>query len=143
MPLTPEQLDNWFTYHAPTPETGPKYLAIREAEIASARPIVAILNGSTIIATHDEVNAACRAFAEAIDANVPDSADKSAAIRCVRLARNAANEAIVTMNHERREAGHVAWERPSRTVVTLCREAESELRRARWQANSAIACGGK
>mgnify|MGYP000606060623 CR=1 FL=1 len=29
------------------------------------------------------------------------------------------------------------------TVTVLAREAESEMRRARWQANSAIACGGK
>jgi len=26
--MTPEQLDNWFSYHAPTEETAPKYRAI-------------------------------------------------------------------------------------------------------------------
>ena len=121
-----EQLDNWFTYHPATDETEPRYAAIREAEIVASGAIDAIRHGG---ATHDDVNAGCRAFVVAIDTNAPDSADKAAAVRCVRLAWNAANEAIVTINHELREVA--------------CREAESELRRARWQANSAIACGGQ
>ena len=131
--MTPEQLDNWFTYHPPTEETKPKYAAIRAAEAVASQCSVALLNGGTL-ATHDEVNARFRSFAEAIDANCPDSADKSAAIRCVRLARNALNEAIVVAS----KLGADEF-----TVLALAREAESELRRARWQASSAIACGGK
>lgn len=133
MPLTPDQRDNWFTYHAPTPETAPKYTAIRDAEECAASCMTALLNGGGA-ATHDVVNARCRAFAETIDALAPDSADKSAAIRCVRLARNAMNEALVVASKFGPEDA---------LVIILVREAASELRRARWQANSAIACGGR
>jgi hypothetical protein len=65
--VTPDQLDNWFTYHSPTPEQLPEYLAIREAG---------------------------KAFAEAIVANAPDCADTTAAVRKVREATMTANQAI-------------------------------------------------
>lgn len=129
--MTPEQREAWFTYHAPTEETAPKYAAIREAEIDCGSCISAILNGGAL-AAHEHVNARCRDFAEVIDACAPNSADKSAAIRCVRLARNAMNEAIVKAGQ--RGTGN--------EVIELCRHAERELRAARWQANSAIACNG-
>ena len=54
-------------------------------------------------------------------------ADKTAAIRCIRLARNAANEGVT--------AGGGARAR-------LFALAATELQKARWQACSAIACGG-
>lgn len=145
--ISKEQLNKWFTHHPPTPETAPKYAAIREAESVAARPLVAILNGGTL-ATYDAVNTSCRAFVEAVDANAPGGDDKAAAIRCVRLARNAANEALAL--HATENAGHPLagarppesdWQQPSYNVIMLVREAEAELRRARWQANSAIACG--
>ena len=130
--MTPEQLDRWFTYHAPTKETAPKYDAIRAAEIDAKSCITAILNGGAL-GTYEHVNARCRDFAEVIDANAPDSADKSAAIRCIRLARNAMNEAVKLTT----DRG------PGAVVIELCQQAGRELRAARWQANSAIACGGK
>jgi len=67
MPITQDNLDNWFTYHSPTPEQLPKYLAIREAG---------------------------KSFAEAIVANTPSSADQTAAIRKVREAVMTANQSI-------------------------------------------------
>ena len=67
MKIAQEQLDNWFTYHSPTPDQLPKYLAIREAG---------------------------KVFAETIVANVPDSADCTAAIRKIREAVFTANAAI-------------------------------------------------
>lgn len=67
MIITEEQLLNWFTYHSPTPEQLPKYLAIREA---------------------------AKTFAEVIVANSPDCADTTAAVRKVREATMTANQAI-------------------------------------------------
>lgn len=64
---TNDNLQKWFTYHKPTEEDIPKYLAIREAALA---------------------------FARVIDANCPFSADKTAAIRKVREAVMTANAAI-------------------------------------------------
>lgn len=135
MPSSQEQLDNWFTYHPPTGDQASIYAEIRAAEAQAAQVIVVILNdGDSALANHDNVNAGCRHFAEQIDIFCPDSADKSAAIRCVRLARNALNDALVLKNRA---------ESVTADVVALCRGAEEQLRAARWQANSAIACGGK
>jgi len=132
------QLDNWFTYHPPTAETEPKYAAIRAAEgevyVRVTQTVYEV--GPDIKQVYDEINRVTRRFAEVIDANAPDSADKTAAIRCVRLARNLLNEWVT------QRAKPVAG-RDHNDVQALYVAAEMELRRARWQANSAIACGGK
>lgn len=133
MPMTPEQIDNWFTDHPPTDETAPKYAAIREAESTCHEVLITELEGPVRGASHDAINAACKAFAVAIDERAPDCADKSAAIRCVRVARNAANEAVAVML----ASGGSGFD------VEIERQARDNLRAARWQANSAIACGGK
>lgn len=65
--ISQAQLDNWFTYHSPSSDQLPKYQAIREAG---------------------------RILAEAIVANAPDSADRTAAVRKVREAVMTANQAI-------------------------------------------------
>lgn len=138
--MTPEQADNWFTYHAPTPETAPKYALIRDAE-GAAHVLFAELRGRAYPLSNpdtepltggdcERVNATLRALAEVIDANAPDSADKTAAIRCVRLARNGANEFIMA------NAGGYPLHVDSLTL------ASAELQKARWQANGAIACNG-
>jgi hypothetical protein len=67
MAITEEQLKNWFTYHSPTPDQLPKYLAIRDAGAALAKAIVD---------------------------NSPSSADQTAAIRKVREAVMTANASI-------------------------------------------------
>ncbi|MGC2325463.1 MAG: hypothetical protein WA604_02030 [Candidatus Sulfotelmatobacter sp.] len=67
MKITQEQLDNWFTYHSPTAEQLPKYLAIREAG---------------------------KKFAEALVENCPEGADTTAAVRKVREAVMTANQSI-------------------------------------------------
>lgn len=126
--LTTEQLDNWFTYHPPTDETRPKYAAILDAQRAAALAFHNAPGKADRSAAFFDVNATTRFFVEVIDANAPDSADKTAAIRCVRLARNAINEALVSFDTEHRLLFDVAI---------------AELLKARWQANSAIACGGR
>lgn len=67
MPISPDDLQNWFTYHSPTPEQLPKYQAIRDAGLALATAIVD---------------------------NSPASADQTAAIRKVREACMTANAGI-------------------------------------------------
>lgn len=67
MAITGVQLENWFTYHSPTPEQLPQFQAIREAAHHLAIVIVE---------------------------NSPASADQTAAIRLVREACMTANAAI-------------------------------------------------
>lgn len=62
-----QDLDNWFTYHAPTQEDVDKYLRIRSNALA---------------------------FAKAIQEECPDGPDKSVAIRTVREAVMWANASI-------------------------------------------------
>lgn len=126
--MTPDQLDNWFRYHPPTDETKPKYMAIRAAEHGAAQDINDAVGNFAGAEAFNRINATCKAFAVVIDTEAPDSADKSAAIRCVRLARNAANEAVIAEAEHRNDC------------LVICAQ---ELTKARWQANSAIACGGK
>lgn len=65
--ISQEQLDNWFTYHSPTPDQLPKYVEIRDAG---------------------------RLLAEVIVKNTPESADQSFAIRLLREAVMTANASI-------------------------------------------------
>jgi hypothetical protein len=65
--ITKETLENWFTYHSPTPEQLPKYQAIREAGLTLAQTIVD---------------------------NTPPSADQTASIRKIREAVMTANASI-------------------------------------------------
>jgi hypothetical protein len=128
--MTSDQLDHWFTYHATTEETAPKYAAIGRAQLDADFAVstcCAADNTEPAHVNHENVNAVMRAFAVAVDTIAPDCADKTAAIRCIRLARNAANEAIVM----------------PKGAPRLIAIAHTELQKARWQANSAIACGGK
>ena len=135
--MTPEQLDNWFSYHPPTDETAPKYAAIRVAEQNVILDVTQTsYEGVEVAVLHGRINAACKRFAMVIDSLAPDSADKTAAIRCVRLARNLFNEWAAETS---KAPVHRAWSDPR----SLFLAAEIELCKARMQANSAIACGGK
>lgn len=67
MAITPDQLDNWFTYHSPEPDQIEKYLRIREAG---------------------------KYFAQIILDCTPSSADQTAAIRKVREAVMTANQGL-------------------------------------------------
>lgn len=174
MPMTQSQLDNWFTYHAPTTNeqeaealydtwrdqpgwvpwvaggnsdmqdlartrsfgraTGPKYEAIRKAEHACWVSIQqGIYENLGLPQLYTLINEECKMFAVTIDNLAPDSADKAAAIRCVRLARNAFNECVTVPTNQDGKRDHLPW---------LFTVAQVELVKARWQANSAIACGG-
>lgn len=65
--MTDEQLDNWFSYHAPTPEQ---------------------------LASYDVIRKTAKVFAKLINTECPESADKTAAIRKLRECVMTANAAI-------------------------------------------------
>ena len=175
--MTQEQLDNWFTYHAPVDDeqlaevaynswrdqpgwvpwvvggnsdkqdqarretrghgTAPKYAAIRAAENNVILDVTATsYEGVTVVVLHDRINAACKHFAQVINSLAPDSDDKKAAIRCVRLARNLFNEWAAESSKPTSERH---WTDPRSLFVA----AELELCKARMQANSAVALDGK
>jgi len=121
-----------FAYIPPTDTTRPKHAAIDAAHRACSDAFRPILTGSGESAAHydaqvapREIGAAAKAFFDAIQAEAPASADRSAAERCVRLARMHANEAIRS---------------PSPTgAADSTRRAFDALADARLQANAAIA----
>ncbi|HLD90215.1 MAG TPA: hypothetical protein VI911_04245 [Patescibacteria group bacterium] len=131
-------LDLWFTYHPPTQEQAPHYAAIRLAECNAADLcgwLARCIAGHDSIDSanpYDRVNSHCRAFAEVIVEYTPPVADQTAAIRCIRLARNALNEAISLL------ASPAMPE--AADLERLNGIARDQLRMARWWASSAIAC---
>lgn len=131
--MTPKQLDNWFTFHAPTAETRPRYAAVRAAEKACHELGMSLTMAEYTADTSDyaRINATLRAFAEVIDVNAPDGDDKDAAIRCVRLARNCFNEQVASCL-----LGFPV-------ILNMVSEGARQVALARFLANSAIACGGK
>lgn len=143
MPLTAAALDVMFTYHAPTEVTGPKYAAITQFEYECRDLFMHSV-------THNDINSKLRQFTELVDELAPDSADKTAAIRCIRIARNAANEALMlagkldspTMPLDVYGSRAIATSQ-ERAISLAATTARQQLLMARWQANSAIALDGK
>ena len=130
--MTEEQQAAWFTYHAPNEETAPKYAAIRQREMNTYNSILqGRYENLAPPSMHSLINHETQRFAILIRDLCPDCSDRAAAIAHVRLARHAFNEWIV-------EEG-----KPVLTVSRdLLRMASDELLKARWKANSAIACNG-
>lgn len=64
---TQRELDNWFMYHPPTTEQ---------------------------LASYEKIRAAAKKYAEVVNCCVPDSADKTVAIRKIRESVMAANLAV-------------------------------------------------
>lgn len=65
--ITQKDIDNWFTYHAPTPEQ---------------------------LVAYNDIRTAAKIYAETVNKHVPDSADKTVAIRKIRESVMAANLAV-------------------------------------------------
>lgn len=124
-----------FVYIPPNEVTAPKYAAIRWAEASCRKRVEAMVGGGDWLgdhaghydasAAHIEIGDACRNLWAVIVEQAPASADRAAAERCVRLARMAANEAIVSPDD----------------ASDLRRQFLDNLRAARWQACAAIALG--
>ena len=123
--------ERWFKYHKPNYRTIPLYEQIRTAERECYLAINGVVTkrriggGRPQTEQFDKINAACRAFAEAIDRLAPECADKTAAIRCVRHAKMLANEAIANWPVD--TGAGASW--------------AAAIRDARLWANAAIAIG--
>jgi len=137
---TPELLAHWFTFVPPsTPEEAAKHVAIRDAETVCAEAVANAITAGDFPA----VTAATFAFATVINEQCPESADKTAAIRCVRIARMAANEAVL----QSRKIATAKTERQAGDLATLANQcgglALQHLTLARYQASASIALGGR
>lgn len=114
-----------FTYVAPNDDTAPRHKRIRDAEAACT---TAVLNNICRIDLpaadrFPGISAACKRFHDELVAVCPPSADLSASLRCVRLARMAANEAVAVKDQFDR-------------CVQIAAE---QLLFARWQACASVA----
>jgi hypothetical protein len=65
--ISQSDINRWFTYHAPTPEQ---------------------------LVAYNDIRQAAKIYAETVNKHVPDSADKTAAIRKIRESVMAANLAV-------------------------------------------------
>ena len=65
--IAQETINNWFMYHAPTPEQ---------------------------LVAYNDIRQAAKIYAETVNKHVPDSADKTAAMRTIRNSVMQANLAI-------------------------------------------------
>ena len=127
--MTNAQIDNWFAAMTADTEAA---RAIRD----SANQVIDTMtwawgdDGAKHPEVVDKIGQACKHLALVIDEHAPDSADKIAAIRCVRIAAACAFDAL--------------WLVQDGTPDPYVEEqARANARAARWQANSAIACNGK
>lgn len=114
-----------FRYIPPDSTTAPIYEELRTAESTAQLDISGawekVANGSAAFVVYQDINDATKKFHEAIRLLAPPSADTSAALRCVRLARMLANEAVKQSWHH---------------GIVL---ASTELTKARMQASAAVA----
>lgn len=137
--FSPPDSDDW-TYHAPTDETAPRYAAIDQAAQVCGQQMLQVLatpDRCAAASAFATITEAGRAFALVIGECAPDSADKSAAMRSLRLARMRANRAVLLC----RRAGSAD---PALVAATMQAYAASVLdliEEASMQANAAIAIG--
>jgi hypothetical protein len=159
MPLTSVQLDAWFTNAPPTEAQRVKHAAIDEVykrvEATIAKQLVNLGKGPRhrLFEVEDHIRdealeAISRAFrelAEVIDTHAPDSADKTAAFRCLRLSRSATNDLLVGTHAmallERAGLSTDAAPITEKWALQLIDIVFVELAKARWQAVDAIAAG--
>lgn len=131
-----------FAYIPPNEITAPKYAAIRAAADAAAYELAALIcvdprtgkwawweehaGHDNKPVAHESINRVTKALYDAIQEHAPPGADRSAAERCCRIARMAANEVIA--------ADLTPESIPERLLF-------ENLYLARWQACAAIALG--
>ncbi len=130
--------DELFTYHPPTEEQAPKYQQLQLGFLAVLEAGKVVLKGQrgderAPQADFEAFTRSVRAYAELIAELCPSSADRTAAIRCLRLARNAMNDVLCgNRNHP-----HGLDPDPFSAIF------EQELIKARYQANASIALNGR
>lgn len=87
-----EDINNWFMYHAPTPEQ---------------------------IVAYSDIRTSAKIFAETINKHVPDSADKTAAMRKLRETVMAANLALACYQKPTIESLEAILKEPNDVPVTI------------------------
>lgn len=137
---TPELLAHWFTFTPPASAADKdRHVAIRDAETVCATAI----SEAITVGDFPAITTATFAFATVINEQAPESADKTAAIRCVRIARMAANEAVL----QARKIGTSKTEGQAADYIQAANQcgglALQHLTLARYQASSAIALDGR
>ena|SRR3990167_2997588 len=123
---------NEFTHPPPTPATTPLYAAVREAEAQASRRIDAAFNAGNV-PNFAGIADATRDLAAAIWNAAPACPDRDAAIRAVRLARMAFNEAAISTPGVAYVHGAMTQPHP------VFQRGADALREARWWACAAIA----
>jgi hypothetical protein len=128
-----------FGYQPPTPDTAPRHDRIDAAADSAQKAIATALDGFTdanslmvgavpkpTSAQYGMITNACRDLVAEMQAVCPPSADLSAAIRCVRLARMHANNALRL---------DVSCFEPAEDL----KHAQLQIRHARFQAKASVA----
>jgi len=128
--------EHLFTYHPPTATTMPLYAAVRKAEVQASVLIETALSASAG-PNFGLITAAALDYAAVICEVAPNCDDRAAALRAVRLARMAFNEAAV--------GAHGGEYRHDAAVQSspLLQRVAAALREARWWACAAIATNVK
>jgi hypothetical protein len=128
-----------FGYCPPNADTAPRHARINAAADAAQKAIAAALDGfidaNALMlgaapkpgpAQYGAINDACRDFVAEMQAVCPPSADLSAAIRCVRLARMHANHAL-------------RMDAPCFEPAEDAKHAQIQLKQARFQGCASVA----
>jgi len=144
---TPEQLSHWFGFAASPLADKAKHVAIRDAETVCVEAVSKAITDGDFLA----VTTATFAFATVINVMAPESPDKTAAIRCVRIARKAASEAVMYGRKANDPANAGDGSAFSFSPAAQYRVAANQcggfalqnLTSARYQASDSIELGGK
>jgi hypothetical protein len=92
MAIPQSDINNWFQYHAPTPEQ---------------------------LVAYNDIRQAAKIYAETVNKHVPDSADKTAAMRKIRESVMAANLAVACYQKPTIESLEHALAGPDDVPVTI------------------------
>ncbi len=128
---TTEQIEHWFGYHPPTDQTLPVFETLDKGA-EECRTAVKNAIQSPTATTKDRfaaIGAATKSFSLLLNGASPEGVDKAAAIRCLRMARMAANRAVLTLEPTEKQR-----------YATMARD---DIDRAWFNASGAVACGGK
>lgn len=130
--------DDLFTWHPPSEAQKEAYGKLQMAFLAVLEVGKRVVREQEYTqrapqASFDDFTGACKGYALLIEELCPSSADRTAAIRCLRLARNAMNDILCGARH----FPHGISQEPFMVIF------ETELIKCRYQANASIALGGR
>lgn len=128
--MTDEQITRWFTRAAPMPEKAEALIALQQSftVLTEAISTATTLEGAKAFSC---VSAATLDTARVINRLCPEGTDKAAAIRCLRMARLAANDALLLL-----QEGHGPDIAEEATILT-----GYQIALASYNANEAVVGG--